>query len=91
MGTGTDVGLTLLKGDLMGVVRARHFSRARMSNITQKHVLCFIYNAAGFPLLLALYTQPSAFLLSHVIAAAAITLSSASVVGNSLRLRMTKV
>jgi Cu+-exporting ATPase len=96
MGTGTDVaiesaGVTLLKGDLMGIVRARHLSRATMRNIRQNLFFAFIYNAAGVPIAAGVLYPAFGLLLSPVIAAAAMALSSVSVVGNALRLRMTKV
>jgi Cu+-exporting ATPase len=96
MGTGTDVaiesaGVTLLKGDLMGIVRARNLSRATMSNIRQNLFFAFIYNAAGVPIAAGALYPTFGLLLSPVIAAAAMALSSVSVVGNSLRLRMTEV
>jgi Cu+-exporting ATPase len=93
MGTGTDVaiesaGMTLVKGDLAGVVRARALSRATMSNIRQNLVLAFVYNVIGIPIAAgALYPQ-FGLLLSPVIAAAAMSLSSISVIGNALRLRL---
>jgi Cu+-exporting ATPase len=92
MGTGTDVaiesaGVTLLKGDLTGIVRARRLSRATMSNIRQNLFFAFIYNAAGVPIAAGVLYPTFGILLSPVIAAAAMALSSVSVVGNSLRLR----
>ena len=96
MGTGTDVamesaGVTLLKGDLMGIVRARHLSRAVMSNIRQNLFFAFIYNAAGVPVAAGVLYPTFGILLSPMIAAAAMALSSVSVIGNALRLRTTKV
>jgi len=96
MGTGTDVaiesaGVTLLKGDLMGIVRARRLSRATMSNIRQNLFFAFIYNAAGVPIAAGSLYPAFGLLLSPVIAAAAMALSSVSVVGNALRLKVTKV
>ncbi len=96
MGTGTDVamesaGVTLLKGDLMGIVRARHLSRAVMSNIRQNLFFAFIYNAAGVPVAAGVLYPTFGILLSPMIAAAAMALSSVSVIGNALRLRKTKV
>jgi Cu+-exporting ATPase len=96
MGTGTDVaiesaGVTLLKGDLMGIVRARRLSRATMSNIRQNLFFAFIYNAAGVPIAAGALYPAFGLLLSPVIAAAAMALSSVSVVGNALRLRVTKI
>ncbi len=92
MGTGTDVaiesaGVTLLKGDLQGIVRARQLSRATMRNIRQNLFFAFIYNAAGVPIAAGALYPVFGILLSPVIAAAAMALSSVSVVGNSLRLR----
>jgi P-type Cu+ transporter len=96
MGTGTDVaiesaGITLLKGDLMGIVRARRLSRATMSNIRQNLFFAFIYNAAGVPIAAGVLYPVFGILLSPVIAAAAMALSSVSVVGNALRLRLAKI
>ena len=96
MGTGTDVamesaGVTLLKGDLMGIVRARHLSRAVMNNIRQNLFFAFIYNAAGVPIAAGVLYPTFGILLSPMIAAAAMALSSVSVIGNALRLRETKV
>jgi Cu+-exporting ATPase len=96
MGTGTDVamesaGVTLLKGDLMGIVRARVLSRATMRNIRQNLFLSFAYNVAGIPLAAGLLYPFFGLLLSPVVAAAAMALSSVSVIGNSLRLRTLKV
>ncbi len=96
MGTGTDVamesaGITLLKGDLMGIVRARTLSRATMRNIRQNLFLSFAYNVAGVPLAAGLLYPFSGVLLSPVVAAAAMALSSVSVIGNALRLRAVKV
>lgn len=91
MGSGTDVaiesaGVTLLKGDLTGIVRARQLSRATMSNIRQNLFFAFIYNAAGVPVAAGLLYPFFGILLSPIIAAAAMALSSVSVVGNALRL-----
>ncbi|WP_066591675.1 heavy metal translocating P-type ATPase [Sphingomonas pruni] len=91
MGSGTDVaiesaGITLLKGDLMGIARARRLSRATMSNIRQNLVFAFIYNAAGIPVAAGLLYPLFGTLLSPMIAAAAMALSSVSVVTNALRL-----
>ena len=96
MGTGTDVamessGVTLLKGDLMGIVRARTLSRATMRNIRQNLFLSFAYNAAGIPLAAGVLYPFFGLLLSPVVAAAAMALSSVSVIGNALRLRTVKV
>ena len=92
MGTGTDVaiesaGVTLLKGDLMGIVKARRLSQATMGNIRQNLFFAFIYNAAGVPIAAGVLYPTFGILLSPIIAAAAMALSSVSVVGNSLRLR----
>jgi Cu+-exporting ATPase len=92
MGTGTDVamesaGITLLKGDLNGIVRARHLSAAAMSNIRQNLFFAFIYNAAGVPVAAGALYPLFGVLLSPVIAAAAMALSSVSVIANALRLR----
>jgi Cu+-exporting ATPase len=92
MGTGTDVaiesaGITLLKGDLTGIVRARRLSQATMRNIRQNLFFAFVYNAAGVPIAAGVLYPFFGILLSPIIAAAAMALSSVSVVGNSLRLR----
>jgi P-type Cu+ transporter len=94
MGTGTDVamesaGITLLGGDLSGIVRARRLSQATMSNIRQNLFFAFIYNAAGIPIAAGILYPSFGILLSPIIAAAAMALSSVSVVGNALRLRVT--
>ncbi len=96
MGTGTDVamesaGVTLLKGDLMGIVRARLLSKAVMNNIRQNLFFAFIYNAAGVPIAAGVLYPAFGILLSPMIAAAAMALSSVSVIGNALRLRAAKV
>jgi len=96
MGTGTDVamesaGVTLLKGDLTAIVRARKLSQATMSNIRQNLFFAFIYNAAGIPIAAGILYPAFGILLSPIIAAAAMALSSVSVVGNALRLRVTKL
>ena len=96
MGTGTDVaiesaGITLLKGDLTGIVRARRLSQATMRNIRQNLFFAFIYNAAGVPIAAGVLYPMFGILLSPIIAAAAMALSSASVVGNSLRLRHSRL
>jgi Cu+-exporting ATPase len=80
-------GVTLMGGDLMGIVRARRLSRATMRNIRQNLVFAFIYNAAGVPLAAGVLFPTFGLLLSPIIAAAAMALSSVSVVGNALRLR----
>ena len=92
MGTGTDVamesaGITLLKGDLMGIVKAKNLSHATMSNIRQNLFFAFIYNAAGVPIAAGVLYPVFGILLSPIIAAAAMALSSVSVIGNALRLR----
>jgi Cu+-exporting ATPase len=92
MGTGTDVAMesasvTLVKGDLNGIVRARRLSAATMSNIRQNLFFAFIYNAAGVPIAAGVLYPFLGVLLSPIIAAAAMALSSVSVIGNALRLR----
>jgi Cu+-exporting ATPase len=92
MGTGTDVamesaGVTLVKGDLRGIARARHLSRATMRNIRQNLFFAFVYNALGVPIAAGLLYPSFGLLLSPMIAAAAMSLSSVSVIGNALRLR----
>jgi len=92
MGSGSDVaiesaGITLLKGDLNGIVKARALSAAAMSNIRQNLALAFVYNAAGVPIAAGVLYPAFGLLLSPIIAAAAMALSSVSVVGNALRLR----
>jgi Cu+-exporting ATPase len=92
MGTGTDVaiesaGVTLLKGDLTGIVRARRLSETVMRNIRQNLFFAFVYNAAGVPIAAGLLYPAFGLLLSPIVAAAAMALSSVSVVGNALRLR----
>lgn len=94
MGTGTDVaiesaGVTLLKGDLAGIVRARHLSQATMRNIRQNLFFAFVYNAAGVPVAAGVLYPMFGLLLSPVIAAAAMALSSVSVIVNATRLRHT--
>ncbi len=96
MGTGTDVamesaGITLLKGDLTGIVRARKLSQATMANIRQNLFFAFIYNAAGIPIAAGILYPAFGILLSPIIAAAAMALSSVSVIGNALRLRATRL
>jgi Cu+-exporting ATPase len=96
MGTGTDVamessGVTLLKGDLMGIVRARTLSHATMRNIRQNLFLSFAYNVAGIPLAAGVLYPFFGLLLSPIVAAAAMALSSVSVIANALRLRTVKV
>ncbi|MBF5095463.1 copper-translocating P-type ATPase [Azospirillum sp. INR13] len=92
MGTGTDVaiqsaGVTLVKGDLAGIARARTLSRATMRNIRQNLFLAFVYNALGVPVAAGVFYPLFGWTLSPIIAAAAMALSSVSVVGNALRLR----
>ena len=96
MGTGTDVamesaGVTLMKGDLGGILRARTLSAAVMRNIRQNLAFAFLYNAAGIPIAAGLLYPWLGILLSPAIAAAAMALSSVSVVGNALRLRGTRL
>ena len=96
MGTGTDVaiesaGITLLKGDLHGIVRARALSRATMKNIRQNLFFAFAYNAAGVPIAAGVLYPVFGLLLSPIIAAAAMALSSVSVIGNALRLRTASI
>jgi Cu+-exporting ATPase len=92
MGTGTDVaietaGVTLLKGDLQGIVRARRLSAATMRNIRQNLFFAFLYNVAGVPIAAGVLYPFFGLLLSPAIAAAAMSLSSVSVIANALRLR----
>jgi Cu+-exporting ATPase len=92
MGTGTDVaiesaGVTLVKGDLSGIVRARRLSRATMKNIRQNLFFAFVYNAIGVPIAAGALFPVFGWLLSPMIASAAMTFSSVSVIGNALRLR----
>jgi len=96
MGTGTDVamqsaGVTLVKGDLTGIARARTLSRATMRNIRQNLVLAFVYNVLGIPIAAGALYPTFGILLSPVIAAAAMSLSSVSVIGNALRLRLVRL
>jgi Cu+-exporting ATPase len=96
MGTGTDVaiesaGVTLLKGDLQGLVKARELSHATMSNIRQNLFFAFVYNAAGVPVAAGVLYPAFGLLLSPIIAAAAMALSSVSVIGNALRLRAARI
>jgi Cu+-exporting ATPase len=96
MGTGTDVaiesaGITLVKGDLNGIVRARRLSRATMRNIRQNLFLAFVYNAVGVPVAAGVLYPHFGLLISPAIAAAAMALSSVSVIGNALRLRHAKL
>ena len=92
MGTGTDAaiesaGMTLLKGDLMGLVRARKLSKATMRNVRQNLAFAFLYNAAGVPIAAGALYPAFGILLSPIVAAAAMSLSSVSVIANALRLR----
>jgi len=92
MGTGTDVamesaGVTLVKGDLRAIARARQLSRETMSNIRQNLFFAFFYNAAGVPIAAGVLYPYFGLLLSPMIAAAAMSFSSVSVIGNALRLR----
>src|SRR6266540_1388874 len=96
MGTGTDVaiesaGITLVKGDLMGIVKAVHLSRAVMRNIRQNLFFAFIYNALGVPIAAGVLYPRFGILLSPMIAGAAMSFSSVSVIANALRLRSTKL
>lgn len=96
MGTGTDVaiesaGVTLIKGDLQGIARAQQLSHATMKNIRQNLFLAFIYNAAGVPVAAGILYPTFGLLLSPIIAAAAMALSSVSVIANSLRLRGVRI
>jgi Cu+-exporting ATPase len=96
MGTGTDVaiesaGITLLKGDLTGIVRTRKLSQAVMRNIRQNLVLAFVYNAAGVPIAAGALYPVLGILLSPIVGAAAMALSSVSVIANALRLRAVKL
>ncbi len=96
MGTGTDVamqsaGVTLVKGDLAGIARARALSRATMSNIRQNLVLAFVYNMLGVPLAAGVLYPAFGLLLSPIVAAAAMSFSSVSVIGNALRLRFARL
>ncbi|MDF2766196.1 MAG: heavy metal translocating P-type ATPase [Rhodospirillales bacterium] len=96
MGTGTDVamesaGVTLLKGDLTGIVRARRLSRATMRNIRQNLFFAFIYNALGVPVAAGALYPVFGLLLSPIIAAAAMALSSVSVITNAIRLRAVRL
>jgi Cu+-exporting ATPase len=96
MGTGTDVamesaGVTLVKGDLAGIARARALSRATMRNIRQNLVLAFVYNVLGIPLAAGVLYPTFGLLLSPIVAAAAMSFSSVSVIANSLRLRFVRL
>jgi Cu+-exporting ATPase len=92
MGTGTDIamesaGITLVRGDLRGIVRARRLSRATVRNIRQNLFLAFVYNTVGVPIAAGVLFPFAGVLISPVWASAAMTLSSLSVIGNALRLR----
>jgi Cu+-exporting ATPase len=96
MGTGTDVamqsaGVTLVKGDLAGIARARGLSRATMRNIRQNLTLAFVYNVAGVPIAAGVLYPSLGLLLSPIVAALAMALSSVSVIGNALRLRTVRL
>jgi Cu+-exporting ATPase len=96
MGTGADVamessGVTLVKGDLRGIVRARRLSRQTMTNIRQNLFFAFVYNIAGVPIAAGVLYPFFGILLSPMLAAAAMSFSSVSVIGNALRLRSTKI
>ena len=96
MGTGTDVAMesasvTLVKGDLGGIVRARRLSRATMRNIRENLFFSFVFNAAGIPIAAGIFYPAFGLLLSPVIAGAAMALSSVAVIGNSLRLRTARL
>ncbi len=96
MGTGTDVamesaGVTLVKGDLRGIVRARRLSRKVMRNIRENLFFAFVYNSLGVPVAAGVLYPVFGLLLSPIIAAAAMSFSSVSVIGNSLRLRNARI
>jgi P-type Cu+ transporter len=96
MGTGTDVamqsaGVTLVKGDLAGITRARALSRATMRNIRENLALAFVYNVLGIPIAAGVLYPVFGLLLSPIVAAAAMSLSSVSVIGNALRLRLARL
>ena len=96
MGTGTDVamqsaGVTLVKGDLRGIARAIRLSRATMRNIRENLFFAFLYNALGIPLAAGVLYPFFGLLLSPIIAGAAMSLSSVSVIGNALRLRRARL
>jgi Cu+-exporting ATPase len=96
MGTGTDIamesaGVTLVKGELSGIVRARRLSRATMRNIKENLFFAFVYNALGVPIAAGVLYPFFGILLSPIIAAAAMSFSSVSVVGNALRLRRARL
>jgi P-type Cu+ transporter len=89
--TSQGAGVTLLGGDLGGIVRARHLSKATMRNIRQNLFFAFIYNAAGVPIAAGVLYPVFGLLLSPIFAAAAMAFSSVSVIGNALRLRIVRV
>jgi Cu+-exporting ATPase len=96
MGTGTDVAMesaavTLVKGDLAGIVRARRLSRATMRNIRQNLFFSFVFNAAGIPLAAGVLYPSLGLLLSPIVAGAAMAFSSVAVIGNALRLRTVRL
>jgi Cu+-exporting ATPase len=96
MGTGTDVamesaGVTLVKGDLRGIVRARALSRATMANIKQNLFFAFVYNTLGVPVAAGVLYPSFGLLLSPMLAAAAMSFSSVSVIANALRLRTVRL
>lgn len=95
-GTGTDVaiesaGITLVKGDLAGIVRARRLSRATMGNIRQNPLLAFVYNGAAVPIVAGVLSPAFGLLLSPMVGAAAMALSSVNVISNALRLRFARL
>jgi Cu+-exporting ATPase len=96
MGTGTDIaiesgGITLVKGDLAGIVRARKLSQATMRNIRQNLFFAFVYNALGVPIAAGVLYPFFGLLLSPILAAAAMSFSSVSVIANALRLRKVRL
>jgi Cu+-exporting ATPase len=96
MGTGTDVamksaGITLVRGDLLGIAKAIRLSRATMRNIRQNLFFAFLYNALGIPIAAGVLYPFLGLLLSPIIAGAAMSLSSVSVIGNALRLRRVRL
>jgi Cu+-exporting ATPase len=96
MGTGTDVAMeagsiTLLRGDLRGILRARHLSKSTMRNIRENLFFAFVYNIVGVPLAAGVLFPAFGLLLNPMIAAAAMSVSSVSVIVNALRLRKTKL
>jgi len=96
MGTGTDVamktgGITLVKGDLRGIVKARRLSHLTMNNIRENLFFAFVYNAVGVPLAAGVLFPAFGLLLNPMIAAAAMSFSSVSVIANALRLRTAKL